>query len=98
MSEPSLSPNARRCLWQCYSLLLRLAEEAGRNTTNSEVREGERSETGTGADELTCPDRQGSRSRLWQTELEEQAEHQIEKQELSERLPSKIRKEGVAPT
>ena len=32
MSELDLSPEARRRLWQCYSLLLRLAEEADEDT------------------------------------------------------------------
>ena len=33
MSERILSTEARRSLWQCYSLLLRLADKAQRRTT-----------------------------------------------------------------
>ena len=33
MSETVLSTEARRSLWQCYSLLLRLADKAQRRTT-----------------------------------------------------------------
>jgi len=33
MSETILSTEARRSLWQCYSLLLRLADKAQRRTT-----------------------------------------------------------------
>ena len=33
MSETNLSTEARRSLWQCYSLLLRLADKAQRRTT-----------------------------------------------------------------
>jgi phytoene/squalene synthetase len=32
MDKLELSPEARRCLWRGYSLLLRLAEEADENT------------------------------------------------------------------
>lgn len=33
MSELKLSPEARNRLWQCYALLLRLAEEAEKKST-----------------------------------------------------------------
>jgi hypothetical protein len=41
MKKLNLSPEERRRLWQCYSLLLRLADEAEENNvTDSELCEG----------------------------------------------------------
>ena len=37
MSESTLSPDARRRLWQCYSILLILAEEAENNMADTEI-------------------------------------------------------------
>ena len=54
MSEFNLSSDARRRLWQCYSLLLKLAEEDEKNAaTDSELCERHESATATEANELT---------------------------------------------
>ncbi|MFC1975677.1 hypothetical protein ACFLXQ_04715 [Chloroflexota bacterium] len=37
MSEFNLSPDARQCLWRCYSLLLKLADQAEKEAAGSEL-------------------------------------------------------------
>jgi hypothetical protein len=37
MSEFNLSPDARQCLWRCYSLLLKLADQAEKDAAGSEL-------------------------------------------------------------
>ena len=72
MSELDLSSSeARRCLWQCYSVLLRLAEEDEKNTAaDSEVCEGHESATATEASELTRQDNDTPETGRRQTEVE----------------------------
>ena len=54
MTEINLSSDARRRLWQCYALLLELADEAEQNTTaESELCEDLESATPTEPNELT---------------------------------------------
>ncbi len=52
MNELNLSADAKRRLWQCYSLLLRLADKAEKNTpADPKLREGHESATTTEANE-----------------------------------------------
>jgi hypothetical protein len=54
MSELELSTDARRCLWRCYSLLLKLAEEAEKKTgTDSNTCRDQESVEAKDAAELT---------------------------------------------
>jgi hypothetical protein len=52
MNELNLSADAKRRLWQCYSLLLRLADEAKKNTpADPKLRKSRESTVTTKADE-----------------------------------------------
>jgi hypothetical protein len=80
MSELNLSNDARRCLWRCYSLLLRLAEEAERDTAaDPELVKGHESAAATEANELTRPDHDTPEA--WSGQME--AEVQIKKEGLA---------------
>ena len=69
MGELELSPEARRRLWQCYSLLLQLADEAEESiTTDSELIEDNEPATETGVNELIQPDNDTAEIDLEQTE------------------------------
>ena len=72
MTAPDLSsPEARRCLWPCHSFLLRLAEEAERNTAaDSEVYKGHESAAATEATELTRQDNDTPEAEPGQIEVE----------------------------
>ena len=72
MSELDLSSSeVRRCLWQCYSLLLRVEKEAKRITAaDSEVCKGHESATATEAIELTRQDNDTPETGPEQTEVE----------------------------
>jgi len=68
MSEFNLSADARRRLWQCYSLLLELPEEAEQNTAaDSELCERQESATATETNELTRLDNDTPKDGLEQT-------------------------------
>ncbi len=43
MNELNLSPDARHRLWQCYALLLRLADQAEKDAIGSKIDEGQES-------------------------------------------------------
>ena len=63
MSELNLSADARRRLWKCYSLLLRLAEEAEKNAaTDSELCEGHESAAAAETNDLIRLDNDTSRA------------------------------------
>ena len=53
MDHDNLSPDVRHRLWQCYSLLLSLAEEAEQNTGNSELCEDQELAPGDKVNEMT---------------------------------------------
>jgi hypothetical protein len=54
MNEFTLSPEGRRRLWQCYTLLFRLADAAEEsNATDSELCEDQGSTAGSAAKKLT---------------------------------------------
>ena len=55
MDHDNLSPDVRHRLWQCYSLLLSLVEEAEQHTGNSEFCEDQELAPGDNIDELTRP-------------------------------------------
>ena len=77
MSELNLSADARRRLWQCYSLLLRLADEAEKNSAaDSELWTGHKSAAATGANKLARRDHDNPEAGLRQAESEEQAQQQ----------------------
>jgi hypothetical protein len=71
MKELDLTVDAQRRLWQCYSLLLRLAEEAEQNTAaDSELCERQESATATEANESTRHDNDTSKLEPGQTKSE----------------------------
>jgi hypothetical protein len=71
VSELNLSADAKHRLWRCYSLLLRLASEAEKNTaTDSELCDGHESATVTEANELTRLDNDTPESELRQAGAE----------------------------
>ena len=75
MSELNLSADARRRLWRCYSLLLRLADEAEKNSAaDPELCTGHESAAATEANELTRLDHDNPEAGLRQVESEKQAQ------------------------
>lgn len=86
MSEHTLSPEAHRRLWQCYSLLLQLADEAEESiTADTDLIEDNEPATETEVKELIQPDNDTAEIDL------EQPRQQPEKHKFLERLsqPSK---------
>lgn len=75
MNELNLSADARRRLWQCYSLLLRLADQVEKNTAaDSPALQSTESAAATKANELTQPGNDTSEAGPRQMEAEEQVE------------------------
>ena len=74
MNEPNLSTEARRRLWQCYSLLLRLADKAEKNTAaDSGLDKGHESAAATRANELTRLPNDTSQANFGQMEADKQS-------------------------
>ena len=77
MSELNLSADARRRLWQCYALLLRLADEAEKNSAaDSELWTGQEPAAATEANELTRLDYDNPEAGLRQVASEGQVRPQ----------------------
>jgi hypothetical protein len=72
MDKIDLSPEARRCLWQCYSLLLRLADEAENNTDGSRLDVNNKPDSAPQACKKACLGNKSTEESPIQTEIEKQ--------------------------